>query len=201
MLARLDLATAAILYPMADLNFSQPERRSFLVPALIALAVLGVIFIINFIVVPHRVADLAVTHIAVLPEHTVFKSDTMLVGAQDQAQDDLYVVATIRIDDKLKMPLFIKDITGTLTSGEGEETTTAVQKRDLDNLYVTFPALKPLVGVPLLPETDIQPGQHAEGMVLLHFSATQAAWDQRKSAVVTLDLYHQDPLTVTIPKS
>jgi hypothetical protein len=185
---------------MAELTFSQSERRSFLVPILIALAVLAIAGAGIYLYMPHRVADLAVTHTAILPTHTVFKSETMLVGAQQQAEDDLYVLATVRIDDRLRLPLFIKDITATLTTPQGEATASAVQKNDLPNLYVTFPALKPLASAPLLRETAIQPGGHAEGMVLLHFPTTQAVWDQRKSATVTIDFYHQGPLSVTIPK-
>jgi hypothetical protein len=186
---------------MADLSFSQPERRNFVLPAVIALAVLAGVFALLFSLNPHHIADITVTHTAILPTHTVFQSGTIVVGNHDSSQDDLYVLATVRIGDQLKLPLFIKDITATLTPAEGEDiTTSAVEQNDLANLYVTFPALKPLAGAPLLRETAIQPGQHAEGMVLLHFPVAQSAWDQRKSATITLDLYHQGPQTVTIPK-
>jgi hypothetical protein len=186
---------------MADFTFSQPERRSFLRPALIAAAVLGGVFALVFLLNPHRIADLAVTHTAVLATHTVFNGGSMVVGSQSQAEDDLYVLATVRIDDRLKLPLFIKDITGTLTlPDDSVATASAVEKNDLANLYVTFPKLQPLASSPLLRESAIAPGQHAEGMVLLHYPTTQAVWEQRKSATVTIDFYHQGELTVTIPK-
>jgi len=186
---------------MADPTFSQPEPRTFLVPVLIATAILGVVFALILWLTPHRIADLAVTHTAVLPTRTVFTSGTMVVGNQDQAEEDLYILATVRIDDRLKLPLFINDITGTLTlPDDSASTTSAIEKNDLANVYTTFPALKPLASAPLLRQTAIQPGGHAEGMVLLHFPTTQAVWDQRKSATVTIDFYHQGPLSVTIPK-
>ena len=186
---------------MAELTFSQSERRSFLGPILIALAVLAIAGAGIYFYMPHRVADLAVTRTAILPTHTEFKTDSRLVGAQTESQDDLYVLATVRIDDKLKLPLFLKDITATFSPADGDDiTTSAVEKNDIPNLYVTFPALKSLASPPLLRETAIAPGEHAEGMVLLHFPVTQAVWDQRKSATITLDFYHQGPLTVTIPK-
>jgi hypothetical protein len=185
---------------MADLNFSQAERRNFLVPGLIAFVILSGIFALVFWFNPHRVADLTVTHTAILPTHTVFKSGSNIVGAKDPAEDDLYVLATVRIDDKLRLPLFIEDITGTLTTDDGDLTTSAVEKTDLANLYVTFPGLKPLASTPLLREIKVEPGGYAEGMVLLHFPVTQAVWDQRKSATITIALYHQGPQTVTIPK-
>ena len=124
-----------------------------------------------------------------------------MVGAHDQAQDDLYVVATVRIEDKLHLPIFIKDITGTLTTSDGAQVSaSAAQKNDFQSIYMSFPKLKSMVSAPLLRETEIQPGQSAEGMVLLHFSVPQSAWDQRSGATITIDTYHQGPLTVDIPK-
>lgn len=186
---------------MAEFNLSQPERRSYLLPIVIVLALAGVAFGLVYKFTPHRVAELSVTHTAVLPTHTVFESKSIMVGAQDQAQDDLYVLATVRLTDTLKLPIFIKDLSGTLTTSDGAQvTTSATQKRDLDSLYMSFPKLKSMASTPLLRETEIQPGQSAEGMVLLHFPVPQSAWDTRSGAVITVDTYHQGPLTVAIPK-
>jgi len=187
---------------MSELSFSQSERRSYLVPGIIVAVLVAIALALIYFFTPHSIADITVTHVAVLPEHTVFANDSKLVGAQSQAQDDLYVLATVRVEDKLRLPIFIKDLTGTLTAPDDtDNTTSAVEKNDLANLYVTFPALKPMAGDPLLRETEIQPGGHAEGMVLLHFPVDQAAWDQRKSASVTIELYHQGPITVPLPKT
>ena len=186
---------------MSELTFAQSERRNFLVPVLIALVVVGGVFAWVYLR-PHRIADLSITHVTVVPEHTVFESLSKVVGHQSEAQDDLYVLTTVHIVNRLKIPLTINDISGTLTGSDDSVdpiTTTAVQKGDLDNLYVTFPALKPLAGPPLVRETAIQPGDHADGMVLLHFPVAQADWDKRKSATVTVDFYKQEPFTLTIP--
>jgi hypothetical protein len=188
---------------MSDLTFSQPERRNFVVPILVALVLIGGVFAYVYLN-PHRIADITVTHTAILPTHTVYKTDSKLVGHKDQAEDDLYVLTTIRIDNRLKTPLVIDSITAALAGKDDTDdtaaTTSAIQKNDIDSLYVTFPALKPLGSAPLLRETAIQPGEHVEGMVMLHFPVDQAAWDQRKSATVTIAFYHQDPFTVTVPK-
>lgn len=186
---------------MSELTFAQSERRNFLVPILIALVIVGGAFAWVYMR-PHKIADLAITHVAVVPEHTVFKGLSKVVGHQDEVQDDLYVLTTVSIDNRLKIPLTINDMSGTLNGPDDSVepiTATAIGKSDLDNLYVTFPALKPLAGPPLTPETDIQPGGHAEGMVLLHFPAAQADWDKRKSATLTINFYKQGPFTVTIP--
>jgi len=184
---------------MAELSFSQSEQRSFLIPGLIALAVIGGGFGLLAWLTPHRVADIAITHVAAKQFHTVIPSGSMVVG-EEQAEDDLYVLATVRIKDDLKLPLALSDFTGTLTGPDGTQTTaSAIQKNDLAGLYVTFPALKPLASAPLLRETEIQPSQTAEGMVLLHFPAAQATWDQRKAATVTITFYNRGSITVDIP--
>ena len=186
---------------MSELTFKQAERRNFAGPILIALAVLAIAFVGIYLYMPHRVADFAVTHTAILPTHTVFKTPSKLVGAQDEVQDDLYVLATVRVDDKLHDPLFISNLGGTLTMADDTVVTnSAIQKGDLDNMYVTFPALKPLASAPLARESEIKPGDHAEGMVLLHFPVTEDVWKQRKSATVNIEFYHQGTFTVDIPK-
>jgi hypothetical protein len=186
---------------MAELTFSQPERRSYLVPCLVVLVLIGVAGGLIYQFTPHRIADITVTPSAVVPIHTVIPSGSMVVGAQDTVQDDLYLFLTVRIDDKLKLPLFIKDITGAVTTPGGDLAANAIEKTEFDNLYITFPQLKPHAAPPLLRETSIQPSDHAEGMVLLHFPITQAQWDQRTSATITVNFYYQGELTVPIPKS
>ena len=132
----------------------------------------------------------------------MFKNLSKVVGHEDEAQDDLYVLTTLHIDNRSKMPLTIDDITAVLTPSDDSDPTTAsaIPQTGLDGMYVTFPALKPLSGPPLPRETTIQPGDHAEGMVMLHFPVAEADWNSRKSATVTISFYHQDPLTLTIPK-
>jgi len=186
---------------MSNLVFSQPARSNLLVPVLIAFLVLGIILAVVLLNMPRTDTDASISHTAVVPIHTVFKSESTIVG-RDQSQDDLYVLTTVHVADNLRLPIFIKDFSATLTTAEGEElTTSAIQKIDLPNVYLTFPKLKPLASEPLARETLIAPGQHADGMVLLHFPITEATWDHRRSATLTIDFYHQSPVTLTIPPS
>jgi hypothetical protein len=188
---------------MAELTFKQSENRNYLIPILIALVVVGAVFGYVYLT-PHRIADISVTHTSVVPTHTVFKTDSKLVGAQDEVQDMIYVMATVRIDNHSRIPLTIDDLGGTVTPPDntGDPTTiTAVQKDGLDSIYTAFPAVKPAASPALLRETTIQPGDHAEGMVMLNFPISEDDWNKRKSASVTIGFYHQDPFTVTIPKS
>jgi hypothetical protein len=193
---------AAILTAMSELSFSQPqsERRNFTTPAIVVAVIVAIAFTLIYFFTSHRIADLAITHIAVVPEHTVFTSSSKVVGAET-AEDDLYVFATVRIEDKLRLPITINGISGTLTAADDTVThANAIGKRDREILYVTFPALKPLASAPLNLDTEIQPGGQAEGMVLLHFPLAEADWKNRKSAAVIIDTYSQGALTVEIPK-
>jgi hypothetical protein len=124
-----------------------------------------------------------------------------MVGVPDPAEDAFYVLATVHIHNDLHVPIFLKDITGTLTTADDTAiTSSAVEKNDLPNLFVTFPKLKPLSSTPLLRESTIQPGADAEGMVILEFPIDQQTWDKRKSATLTVDLYHQGQFTTEIPR-
>src|ERR1700733_4965787 len=189
-----------MLMPVSDLKFAQPARRNLLAPVLLAFLILGIVLALLITFTPHRTADLTITHTAVYHVHTVLKSHPIVVGNQ-HTEDDLYVLTTLRIDDRLHLPLFLKDFTATLTTGEGEQiTTSAVEKQDLDNVYTSFPELKPLSSEPLLRDIMIGPGQSAEGMILLHFPVTKEVWDHRRSAVLNVDLYHQGVQQVLIDR-
>jgi hypothetical protein len=187
--------------PVSDLKFAQPARSNLLAPVLLAFLILGITLALVMRFTPHKTADLDILHTTVYSTHTVFKGESILVG-HDQGQNDLYVLTTLRISDGLRLPLFLKDFTATLTTGDGQEiTTSAVEKDDFANLYTSFPALKPLASDPLLRETMISPGQSAEGMILLHFPVTQEVWDHRRTAVLNVDLYHQGLQTVMISRA
>jgi hypothetical protein len=187
-----------MLMPVSDLKFAQPARRNLLAPVLLAFLILGIILALVIRFTPHRTADLTITRTIVVPTHTVFKSDSIVVANQ-HAEDQLYVLTTLRIDDRLHLPLFLKDFTATLTTAEGEEvSTSAVEKQDLENVYTSFPELKPVATEPLLRETMISPGASAEGMILLHFPVTKEVWDHRRTAVLNVDLYHQGEQQVLI---
>jgi hypothetical protein len=187
-----------MLMPVSDLKFAQPARRNLLAPVLLAFLILGIVLALLLRFTPHRTADLTIVRTAIYPTHTVFKSDSIIVANQ-HTEDALYVLTTLRIDDRLRLPLFLKDFTATLTTAEGEEvTTSAVEKLDLENVYTSFPGLRPLASEPLLRDTMISPGQSAEGMILLHFPVTKEVWDHRRTAVLNVDLYHQGEQQVLI---
>ena len=190
---------------MADLSFSQPARRNLAVPITIAVLVLAIAAFLVFRLLPRETAEVIIPRVSLFASHLVFKSDSMVVG-NDQTQDTLYALVTVRITDRLNLPLFLKDFTATLTPNDSSplDSTSAIEKPDLAKVYATFPAVNKLAAAqgapPLFRETRIDPGQTVEGFVLLQFPVTEDVWNARQSATLTIDLYHQAPLTITIPK-
>ena len=185
---------------MTDLSFSQAERRNPAVTILIAFAVLAIIAALIFYFNPHDTAALAVSNTSAIPTHTVFKSNTTEVNVTPAAEDNLYILTTLKVDDHLRLPITIDTINLNLITADGQQTTTgAATSTDLPAIFTAFPQLKPLQAPPLLRETEIAPGQSAQGQLVFEFPITQDLWDKRKSATITLSLYHQTPITIKIP--
>lgn len=144
-----------------------------------------------------------IDHVAThtLPTHTVYKSQSIVLGP-DQAQDVLFVATNLRVDNQLRLPIYLDDFTLTFTNSDNAELTVkATQKLDLPNVETSFPALKPIVLTPLLRETALDPGKSAQGTLLFSLPIPESMWDARKSAIIKVDLYHQPSLYLTIPKA
>ncbi len=190
---------------MADDLFSSPERPNYTLPILLAVAVLALAGFFIYRNTPHTTADIAITHVDLFPAHVEFASDSNIVGVSRQSEDVLYVLATVRITDRLRLPLFLKDFTASLIPSDGSlpPATSAIERSDLLNLYSTFPGLGTLAqhqtAPPLLRESRIDPGQTVTGFVLLHFPVKPEVWNTRNDFVLTVDLYHQPSLSVALP--
>src|SRR3954453_19369111 len=105
-----------MLNQVADLKLAQPARRNLLAPVLLAFLILGIVLALLLRFTPHRTADLSIVRTTIYPTHTVFKSASIVVANQSAADDTLYVLTTLHIDDRLHLPLFLKDFTATLTT-------------------------------------------------------------------------------------
>jgi hypothetical protein len=181
---------------------SPSKLPSIIIAAVVLLAAAGAFFYFS----PSKPAEIGITRVQVYAAHVETKAmkgrGPHIIGAAPSVDNDLYIVLTVRLTDKDRAPLFIKDETAVLTEPDHSILeSSAIQQGDLANLYITFPQLQALASAPLARDTKVAPGQTAEGMVLLHFpGATEANWHPRESATLTLDFFHQQPQTVTIPK-
>jgi hypothetical protein len=190
-----------------DPTFAQPERRNFALPILLALGVLAIAAGLLAYFFPYKKPQLAITQSSVYVARSVFAKQnfangTDVVGQGASTEEDLYVLATVHLDNPLKVPLTLNDFTATITAADGSQMKVGgVEKPDLATVFTAFPALKAMVGTPLLRESVVAPGQSADGTILLPFPISKAAWDQRQTAIVTIEFYREPPVTVTIPKS
>lgn len=179
---------------------SPDETRSpFLLIFLVIAAVAAAIGIaVHFF--PATTVDITQIHTSLLPETAVFKSDSIL-NAVVETTHTLFIASTVRIDNRLKIPIYLDDFSLTFTDGSGAQLSAkAYTKPDLASVQPTYPALTPLLAAPLHRETSIEPGNSAQGVILFALNIPQSTWDQRKSAVIQVDLYHRPSLYVTIPK-
>ena len=185
---------------MPDPTFAPSERRSFLVPILLALAALAAAILIAIHFFPATTVNIEHLHTGVLPTETKLKG-SYVVGLSE-IDKVLYVASTIQVDNQTRAPLYLDGFHLTFTMpDDGEVTVQAAGKHDIPELELNFPALKPLLTTPLQSETLIEPSKSASGTVLFPLNRIdKAMWDQRKSAVIKVDLYHQPPVYVTIPK-
>jgi hypothetical protein len=187
-------------------TFAQPDRRNFALPLLLALGVLAIAAGLLAYFFPYKKPQLTITHSAVYLGHTVFErqnfeNGTNVVGQGPSTEDDLYVLETVHIENPLKVPLTLNDFTATLTATDGSQMKIgAIEKPELPTVFTAFPALKPLVETPLLRETTIAPGQSADGVIVLPFPVAKSTWDQRQSAILTIEFYRESPVNLTIPK-
>jgi hypothetical protein len=179
---------------------SPSKLPAIAIAAVVLIAAAGAFFYFN----PSKPAEISVTGVQIYAAHTemrAMKGGTHIIGAAPHMDNDLYIVLTVKLTDKDRAPLFIKDETAILTAPDHTILeSSAIQKGELANVYAAFPQLQALASTPLARDTEIAPGQTAEGMVLLHFpGATEANWHPRESATLTLDFFHQPSQTVTIP--
>ena len=192
---------------MSELQLAPPRGRTPIVAISIALLVLAATAVAVFYLNPRRTADLAITEVKTFAPHTAFKelpSESKGIHVLDQtpaSEDNLYVVATVRLTDKLRLPLFISGWNATLTLADGStQEGTPVHTRDLERLSDILPALAPLVTKPLHDGDEVAPSTARQGSVVVLFPGLdQTAWQNRKLARLSLNLRNQEAQTVTLP--
>jgi hypothetical protein len=99
------------------------------------------------------------------------------------SQDQLLILAQVRITNISKKPIQIFDLSGLLFQGpQGQVQTTSLGANvtDIHRLFQAFPALAPINMPPLERKTTIAPGQSAQGLVVCNFGLTPQQWQQRQ---------------------
>ena len=184
---------------MSDPTFAQPERRSYLVPILLALVAIGVAVVIARQYFPATTINIAHVRTDLLPTTTVYRSESTVVGV-NQTQIVLFIATTLRLENQMRLPIFLDNFLLTFITPDGQLQAKALTKDELANAQLSFPALKPLTTNPLLRDATIDPGKSAEGTVVFSLPIPKSMWDARKIATIEVDVYHQHPVYQDIPK-
>ena len=113
-------------------------------------------------------------------------------------QNMVLVAMNVSIRNTGEKALWIHTIQGSLKTDSGDFTDVPVSPVDYDRYFQAFPVLKEHAESPLLPETKVQAGAEARGMVLVSFNVTKDAFDKRKSVGVVIQPYDQPkPIVLT----
>lgn len=187
------------------LDGGEVKQRGMLVPVLIALVLLaagGAWFAKVYL---HKEVTGTADRVGVFPVHSVFTRGGGILVGENQTEDVTYVVPNVVLTDHTEVPLFVKSISGSFTMEDGTVMqATAIEKSDLPRLAAMFPAMKPAIDkagpTPLQALPSIAPGATAGGYVVFAYNVPQAIWDKRKSSDVSIDFYHQDRVTLALPK-
>lgn len=180
-----------------------------LVPLLLAVlalvAVAGAVFYFN----PHKVSELHVSGVETFAPHTTFgelggttgKGMHVLGGPTSSSEDDLYIIASVQMADKLRLPLFITGATAHVTLEDGSVAeSTLLSAADLKRLEVIFPEIAQKAVAPIGDGDEIDPGQTRVGTLVFPFPGrSAAAWRSKKGAILTIDLRNQDAQKAMLP--
>ncbi len=172
-----------------DLQIAPPPDPNPLIPKLlIAGAVMILIGAGAYLLNPRKTAEITVLKTDIFAPHTEFKQmpgDGQIIGAPAQSEDDVYVVATVSIADKLRLPIFLDSVSATMTSDNDSLQATNVSALDLPRLEQTFPQITPLVSPPAAPplrfEDAVSPGTTRVGTIVFLFPKTSAKAGPRKN--------------------
>jgi len=192
-----------------DLQIAPPPDPNPLIPKLlIAGAVMVLVGAGVYMLNPRKTAVITVQKTDIFAPHTEFKQTPgsgQVIGAPAETEDDVYVVTTVSIADKLRLPIFLDSVSATMTSDAGSLQATNVSALDLPRLEQTFPQITPLVSPPAAPplhfEDAVSPGATRVGTIVFLFPHISAqAWAAKKSATLTVYLAHDAaPIQVPIP--
>ena len=95
-------------------------------------------------------------------------------------QDQLLILAQVRVTNVSKTPITIFDLNGLLLQGQEQTTSLGANGTDIHRLFQAFPALAPMDAPPLERKTTIAPGQSAEGLIVFNYGLTPQQWQQRQ---------------------
>ena len=191
---------------LSSASDSGNTRKLLLIGLFVALGIAGA-FGIFYHHEDHAPMQATATRVLTLPLHTVYgqaRGDASTMSGPE-TEDSIYVIPLLRVKNTTDVPLFIKDVVGSVTLNDGRDNPgRRIGVRDRERLQQMVPGIAPLLrqaNLPALdPEQQIAPNSTAEGYAIFLYTMPSTEWDKRQSASVRLDFYHQDAVTIPLPK-
>ena len=121
---------------------------------------------------------------------------TGIYAAEMPDKSSTMVLLQVKVTNIGYKPMWVRDIKAQLKTDQGEWTDDAASTVDFARYFQALPILAQHQSAPLKPETKIEPGGQAEGMVLVSFPVAQDTFGKRKSLSVTLENYDRRPMVI-----
>jgi hypothetical protein len=179
-----------------------PFRSAFKTVAVAAILVTTALAIFVYFVRRPPVAAGEVTEVNYYPVHsTIGGGGPDGMQGSNETYDQLLILAKVRVRNQTNIPVFLQDISITVTMPDGsEQMNVAAGARDADRVFQAFPSLDSLRSAPFDRDATLSPGQSTEGLAIFSFPFTRQQWDSRKAANIVVSLIHQDNLTISFPR-
>ncbi|HWR17658.1 MAG TPA: DUF4352 domain-containing protein [Terriglobales bacterium] len=115
-----------------------------------------------------------------------------------QLQDNTILSAiTLTVSNTTEKSWYIKEISATVQTDQGEQTDTAATAVDSERYFQAFPDLGKGTAPILKFDQKINPGQQVTGTIVVSFPITKDQFDARKSLKVTILPFDNRPFTLT----
>ena len=112
--------------------------------------------------------------------------------------DEVMVIANVRIKSQTDSPLFLHDMYGELVMANGDvQRDLAASGSDFRKVFIAYPALAPQQKDPIARGITIPPGETVEGQMIFHFPVSKQDWDSRKDFKIDVEFVHQKDLVLS----
>lgn len=188
-------------------QFGEPTNYGRLALRILLALIISSLVVVVWVRFGHKtpVATGDVARIAIYPVQariTGGAAGTPGMEGQDQIINQLLVFAHVRLHNPNNAPITIVDDWAIVTLPNGEtHRSLGASTADFNKVFQAYPKLAPLRMDPLRRDTQIQPGQSVDGMVVFSYPLSREEWDSRKSMQVTISFNGAKDVTLNAPSS
>jgi len=116
-----------------------------------------------------------------------------------ESVEQVLVIARVKLHNQSQQQMSLHEILTNASLQDGIHSSYAATPGDYDRVFIAYPNLDDLRAKPLPPETNIDPGQTAEGDFVSSFRLSKPQWEARKSLTFTFAFKYQPSLTLAYP--